>query len=368
MNQFGRALRLAIHGESHGPGIGIVMDGLPPGTPVDAAAIQRALDLRRPGGPLTSQRREEDRVALQSGVRDEGALRVATGAPVALWIANTDAKPVPPGEARLLRPGHADATQWLATHGHADLSGAGHASGRLTAPLVAAAALVEPILARRGITVGAHLHHVGDVQPPSVPFAAAEMARRAAASPVRTAHRDHESALAARIDAARRDLDSVGAVLEFAVDGCPAGLGEPFFDSVESVIAHLLFAIPAVKGVEFGRGFGAATMTGSQHNDPIVPLQPPRAGAFAYAKNDAGGVLGGRTTGQAVTGRVAVKPTSSIAREQATVDPATGAAARLAVTGRHDPCIGVRAVPVVQACVSLALADLILQASARGGA
>ncbi|MEA3191423.1 MAG: chorismate synthase [Thermoplasmata archaeon] len=325
MNTFGLALRVSLWGESHGPAVGALLDGLPAGLPVDAAAIAAAMAERRPGpdgGPV-SQRREPDAVAIESGVH---AGRT-TGHPVLLRIANADARPQDyafPGP----RPGHADFPESVRTG--VVQPGGGHQSGRLTAPLVAAGALVAPLLARHGVTVAARLQQVGEVC-------------------------DDLAAMRARVEAARRAGDSVGGIVAFVAEGLPVGLGEPHLAGLEPHLGHLLLAVPGVKGVEFGHGFAAAAMAGSAHNDPYEPA----AGGARPASNHAGGALGGRATGLPFTGRVAFKPASSIALPQRTVD-AAGQPAEIQVGGRHDPCIAVRGTPVVAACVRLAVADLLL--------
>jgi len=360
MNQWGRRLRLSLFGESHGAGVGVVVDGLPPGLEVDAAALQSALDARRPGrSTLVSSRDELDRVEFLSGIHRG----VVTGAPVALWIANRDVDSTPYADAgRTPRPGHADWVNLEWSRGHADLRGGGHSSGRLTAPIVAAAALVAPLLAAHGIRAAAHLHQVGELRGAEHAHSVVGMAEHAAQSSVYTAHADLEASFVERIETARRDGDSVGGAVEFAAAGVPLGLGDPFFDGVESHLAHLLFAMPAVKAVEFGAGTRAAAMQGSQHNDPYTI----EAGRVAVAKNDAGGVLGGRTSGAELRGCVTVKPASSIAQPQPSVDLVRMEQATLEISGRHDPCIAVRAVPVVKACVDLALADFVLLARQEG--
>ncbi|MEA3204004.1 MAG: chorismate synthase [Thermoplasmata archaeon] len=356
MNHFGRSFRLSLFGESHGPGVGVVVDGVPPGLALDVAHLQADLDRRRPGAsPLTSQRREPDVPQLLSGTF-EGR---TTGAPVCVWIPNQDAESRPYETTRHVpRPGHADWTEHVRSHGFNDPRGGGHASGRLTAPLVAAGAIARLVLGP-SVQVAAHLHQVHTLAGPLDAFGAEAMAAHAAQSPLFTAHADLELQFAAAIDAARRDRDSVGGAVEFVAEGLPVGLGEPFFDSIESVLAHLLFAVPAVKGVEFGAGFAAARLRGSEHNDAYTV----REGNVAPATNHAGGILGGRATGAPLRGRVAVKPASSLpGRPQQSVDLRTLEPAKLTLAGRHDPCIAVRAVPVVEACVRIALADLLLAA------
>lgn len=365
MNSFGRRLRIQILGESHGTGVGVLLDGVPPGLTVDPANIQAALDRRRPGtGPLVSARNEPDQAILQTGVHDGHT----TGAPLLVWIGNQDVRSRDYSEVlRKPRPGHADWVNRVWSHGHADLRGGGHSSGRLTAGLVAAGAILQPLLDASGITVGAHLHAAGTLEGPHSPDAptVAQMHEALATSPVHTAHADQESAMTQAIEAARNHKDSLGGIVAWRAEGVPVALGDPFFDSVESLLAHILFAVPAVKGVEFGEGFAAARMTGTQHNDPYEPAPD---GGLQPITNHAGGILGGRTNGAPLWGRVAIKPTSSIFQPQQTVDLETGEATTLELKGRHDPCIAIRAVPVVAACVQIVLADLLLQARQEGHA
>lgn len=360
MNQFGRNFRLALFGESHGEGVGVVVDGVPPGLALDVATLQRDLDLRRPGASsLTSQRAEPDVPQLLSGVHRGRT----TGAPVCVWIANRDARSRDyEAVERLPRPGHADWVNHAWSRGHADLRGGGHSSGRLTAPLVAAGTLAQLVLGP-GVRCAAHLHQVGALAGLRDAHAAADLLELVPRSPLFTGHADLELEFARIVEGARRSQDSVGGVVEFVADGVPVAWGDPFFDAVESTLAHLLFAVPAVKGVEFGAGFAAAAMAGSQHNDAYEV----RAGRVAPATNHAGGILGGRTTGESVRGRVAVKPASSLpGRPQQSVNLATLRPAELRLTGRHDPCIAIRAVPVVQACLRIALADFALLARQQG--
>lgn len=360
MNEFGRRFRVSLFGESHGAGVGALLDGVPAGLPVGLQAMERDLAARQPGQPLTSQRKEPDRPQILSGLLDGHA----TGAPLAIWIPNEDAQSKPYQEtAHLPRPGHADLANHAWSRGFADLRGGGHSSGRLTAPLVAAGAVAAGLLAHHGIQVAAHLHQAGAVVGPADAIPAARMLELAAASPVQTAHTALEPAFQAEIEAARRDRDSVGGVVAFCAEGLPASLGDPVMDSVESLLAHLLFAIPAVKGVSFGSGFAAAAMRGSRHNDPFHV----EAGRVIPRSNHAGGILGGRTTGAPLWGHVAVKPAASLpGRAQETVDLRTMENARLELSGRHDPCIALRAVGVVQAAVRIVLADLALLAQEQG--
>lgn len=360
MNTFGRRLRAHILGESHGMGVGVVLDGVPPGLPVDPDRVAARMGERRPGtGPLVSSRDEADEVHLSSGIFQDRT----TGAPVTLWILNQDTRSKDYAETRRKpRPGHSDlvARQW--SRGFYDHRGGGHYSGRMTAPLVAAAALLEPMLETHGIQAGAHLNQVHDRAGPRGEIDVAAMRRAVPKSPVQTAHADLEAGFFEAIEGARRGKDSVGGVVEWRVEGVPEVLGDPFFDPVESVLAHLFFAVPAVKAVSFGAGEASAAMLGSEHND-AYRMQDGRP---VPVTNHAGGVVGGRTTGAPLWGHVTIKPASSIFQEQDTVDLDAEEDATLTLKGRHDPCIAVRAVPVIRACAELALADLVLLARQEG--
>jgi chorismate synthase len=360
MNTWGRLLRASLFGESHGLGVGVLLDGVPPGLALDEAKLQADLDARRPGTSLlVSQRREPDVPRILSGALDGHT----TGAPVAVWIENQDAQSKPYRDlARTPRPGHADWVNQVWSGGNADLRGGGHSSGRLTAGLVVAGTVARSILDPLGVKVAAHLHQVGESAGPAGTRTAAAMLRAVPRSPVHTAHKALEGDFAKAIERARKAGDSVGGVVEFRAEGLPVGLGDPIMDSLESSLAHLLFAVPAVKGVSFGAGFAAAAMRGSRHNDPFTF----RKGRVTQATNHAGGILGGRSTGAPLWGHVAVKPASSIFVPQRTVDLRSRKAATLRLTGRHDPCIAVRAVPVVRACVALALADTVLLGRSQG--
>lgn len=365
MNTFGRRLRVSLFGESHGVGVGVLLDGVPAGVAVSLPRVQRALDARRPGASsLVSARREADRVEALSGVHRGRA----TGAPLALWIGNGDVDSTTYRDvANAPRPGHADWVNHAWSRGHADLRGGGHSSGRLTAGLVAAGAVARGLLEPLGIVTAAHVVQVGRVCGPADGLDAATMARRAARSPVKTAHAQLQTAMVAELEEARAAGDSVGGAVAFAADGVPLGLGDPWMDPLESTLAHLLFAVPAVKGVGFGHGAAAGAMRGSQHNDAYV-----RAGKGSAARdlrpatNHAGGILGGRSTGERLWGQVAFKPAASIARAQRTADLRVPGQRDLRVGGRHDPCVAIRAVPVVAACVDLALADAVLLGREQG--
>ena len=362
VNTFGRLFRFHIFGESHGQGVGIVVDGVPPGTPVDMDRIQVDLDRRRPGqNRFASKRNEPDRLEILSGVHNERA----TGAPLTFWITNTDAKSKHYEKIRAVpRPGHADWTGFVRYEGHNDPRGGGHFSGRLTAALVAAGALGKIILERWGITVGAHLQQVADVVGPVNAFSVAEMRKSASTNPMKTAHLALVQSMEEAVDDARKARDSLGGVIEFAAEGMPVGVGEPWVDSMESHLSRLLFAIPAVKGVSFGAGCDSVTMRGSEHNDPYGHGDD---GSVQPLTNHAGGILGGLSTGAPVWGHVAVKPTSSVFLPQQSVNLETGEEEVLSIEGRHDPIIAIRAVPVVECAMAFGLTDLLLRWRAYKG-
>ena len=362
---FGSALRVTVFGQSHSQAVGCVVEGLPSGHVVDMEALRRFMARRAPGqGPWTTPRKEADLPRIVSGLNPKGA---TCGAPLAVVIENTNTRSRDYDNLMAVpRPGHADYTAWAKWHGNQDVPGGGHFSGRLTAPLCAAGGIALQVLAKRGVRVGAHLLSVADVR--DEPLCALD---NAPASQVRlqgqldaladgrtfpTIDAEAGKAMLAAIDDARRELDSVGGVVECVATGMPAGVGSPMFDGIENLVARAAFGVPAVKGVEFGRGFEAARLRGSEDNDPYRMVD----GAVTPATNNAGGALGGITTGAPVLFRMALKPTSSISRPQESVDLASGSDATLEVHGRHDPCVATRAVPVAEAICALALLDALL--------
>lgn len=359
---WGNNLQLTIFGESHGPAIGVVVDGLPIGLSVDEEAVARDMARRAPGqDPTATARREADRVRIVSGLYRGHT----TGAPLCGLIENTNVRS---GDyeamQRLMRPGHADYAGYVKYRGMNDPRGGGHFSGRLTAPLVFAGALCRQALAARGIEVGAHIASIAGVEDAPMDPVGVDAQTLRALRDARLALLDpaREAAMRARVEEARLAGDSVGGSIEVAAVGVPAGLGAPFFDSLESTLAHLLFSIPAVKGVAFGDGFGLCAMRGSGANDAMRVQD----GRVTCETNHNGGVTGGITNGMPVVCRVAVKPTPSIARPQRTVDVSCMADAQMEIRGRHDPCIVPRAVPVVESAMLLALMDLLLEEETRG--
>ncbi len=349
-NTFGQSVAVTLFGESHGPAIGAVVDGLAPGIPVDEDFIRAQLALRRPQGETSTARREPDPFQIVSGVF-EGR---TCGTPLTILIPNAQAHSRD-YQKELPRPGHADLTAQMKYHGYQDWRGGGHFSGRITAALVAAGAIAIQALERKGITLRSHVRACGGVE--DRPFAQDPRADFEALKndPFPVLDQDAKAKMHTLILAAKAHRDSIGGILETAVRGLPAGVGEPWFDTVESVLAHTLFAVPAVKGVEFGSGFALAGMRGSQANDPIRAEQ----GRFVTETNHNGGVNGGISNGMPLVFRCAVKPTPSIFQPQKTVELSTGQAAVLTLEGRHDPCVVHRAAVVVDSVTALALCDLL---------
>ncbi|HEX2022657.1 MAG TPA: chorismate synthase [Candidatus Thermoplasmatota archaeon] len=345
---------MTIVGESHGELVGVVVDGAPPGVPFGPEDVQPALDRRRPGQSLLStQRQEADRVSIRSGTLDGRT----TGAPVLMTIPNEDARSQDYAQMRdTPRPGHSDYPARVRFSGMNDPRGSGMFSGRLTAAWTMAGALAQKVLAAHGVQVAAHAVRVGSVATAAAPDVAAIRAR-VDATPVRCADLDAAPRMIEEVERARKAGDSVGGVVACVAEGLPAGLGDPLMDPVEGLLAHALYTVPAVKGVEFGDGFALAGMRGSEARDPYV-LQD---GAVRTSANHNGGALGGMTTGMPLRLQVAFKPTSSIPLAQDTVDLRRGEPATLRVTGRHDPCIVPRAVPVVESVVACVLLDLLLE-------
>lgn len=353
---WGNSIKLSIFGESHGPAIGAVLEGVPAGLFLSEEEIERDMARRAPGYRLgATARKESDCPKMLGGYYEEHT----TGSPLMALIQNSDAHSKDYAALKdKPRPGHADYTARLRYGNYADLRGGGHFSGRLTAPLVWAGAVARQFLANQGVTVGAHLLQIGSARDESFSALTVDEAllRHLYDSPFPVLDATKKEAMEGEIRQAASQLDSVGGVVECAAIGLMPGIGEPGFDGIEPRIASLLYAIPAVKGVEFGGGFALAGMRGSQANDPLVL----REGELGFSTNWAGGALGGITTGAPLIVKVAFKPTPSIAQKQKTVDLARMEETEIAITGRHDACIAVRGVPVVEAAVLVALMDLYL--------
>ena len=327
-SSYGENFRISIFGESHAAAIGVTMEGLPAGSPIDSGMLQAFLERRAPGrDAFSTSRREADAPEFLCGVKNG----VATGAPIAAIIRNSDTRSNDYANlANVPRPGHADYPAEVKFGGCQDRAGGGHFSGRLTAPLCIAGGIALQQLERLGVSVSARAVRIGGETEPE--------------------------RMEAAIAAARDEGDSVGGVVEAEICGLPAGVGDPMFGGLENRIAQIVFGIPAVKGIEFGEGFAVADLKGSENNDPYGVVD----GKVVPLTNHAGGILGGISTGAPVVFRVAFKPTPSIAKEQDSVDLGKMESAKLVVKGRHDPCVVLRAIPCVEAAAAIAVFDAIL--------
>ncbi|SDV51055.1 chorismate synthase [Chitinasiproducens palmae] len=349
-NTLGTVFAVTTFGESHGPAIGCVIDGCPPGLPLETADIQRELDRRRPGTSRhVTQRQEADQVEILSGWF-EGR---TTGTPIALLIRNTDQRSKDYGNiAQSFRPAHADYTYWH-KYGVRDYRGGGRSSARLTAPLVAAGAVAKLWLRQQhGIEVRGYMAALGDIDIPFDDWA------HVADNPFFAPNAALVPQLEAAMDALRRDGDSIGARINVVASGVPVGWGEPVFDRLDADLAHALMGINAVKGVEIGAGFDSIRQRGSEHGDELTP--------DGFASNRAGGVLGGISSGQDIVASLAIKPTSSIRTPRRSID-VDGKPSTVETFGRHDPCVGIRATPIAEAMVALVLIDHALRHRAQCG-
>lgn len=354
-SKFGETLSVSIFGESHGKAIGVELDGIPSGETVDPDKLQAFLDRRKPGqSAMTTRRKESDQPVFLSGIQDN----VTTGFPICAVIKNSDQHSGDYSNLRTNpRPSHADYTAYLKYGEARDMRGGGHFSGRLTAPLCIAGGICLQMLERRGIYVGTHLLQVHNVKEEPFPlYPTKELFEKTASRNPAVLDPEAGKKMEAAIVEAAKNQDSVGGIIECAIIGVPGGVGSPMFDGIENRLAKVLFGIPAVKGVEFGSGFEAASRYGSENNDPFVL----KDGRIATATNHEGGINGGITNGMPIVFRVAVKPTASISQEQNTVNLDTMQETELVIKGRHDPCIAVRAVPVVEAAAAVELTDILL--------
>jgi chorismate synthase len=358
MSTFGTAIPVSFFGESHGPAIGLTIHQLPAGIPIDLARIDAELTKRRPKNNLSTARQEQDRLQWISGIKDG----VTTGAPVTILIENADtrSKDYKPEE---LRPSHADYAANVKYQGFHDYRGGGHFSGRLTAIVTLLGAISQSILEAKGIYTVSHLRSIANIQDDSlvdhVLTPSQIVALQQLDFPVVNA--GVQAPMEAAILKAKADGDSVGGVVETAVYNLPVGIGEPFFDSMESILSHLIFSIPAVKGVSFGRGFDITTMRGSVANDPFTVVDQQ----IRTTSNNSGGIQGGLTNGMPLVLQVAIKPTSSISLPQQSVNKTTKEAISMQVEGRHDPAIVHRAVHVVNAMTAYGVLEMICQSEGR---
>lgn len=350
-NTYGNSLTVTLFGESHGEAIGAVIDGIAPGVRVDTDYINKKLAERRPKGKISTARVEKDNYTIASGVFNG----YTTGTPIAIIIPNENKKSADYSNLQnIVRPGHADYTAECKYHGFQDYRGGGHFSGRITAALVAAGALVSAALLDKGIKVGTHISALHGVKDRGFDNIEADIDALSKAS-FPTLSDECGDKMKEVIEDAAKDGDSVGGILESAVIGVPSGVGEPWFDSMEGVISHILFSIGGIKGVEFGEGFGFSDLYGSEANDSFVI----KDGKISTKTNKNGGINGGITNGMPIIVRCAVKPTPSIHKTQSTVNISTLTEEELIIEGRHDPAIIHRAKSVVDAALAIAVADML---------
>ncbi len=349
-NTFGNSLTVTLFGESHGEAIGAVIDGIAPGIGIDEDFIAERLDLRKPYGKISTARHEDDKVKFLSGIYNGHT----TGTPIALIIPNSNTSSKDYTELLYKpRPSHADLSAQYKYHGFQDFRGGGHFSGRITAALVAAGALIEQALIKKNIKIGSHISYLCGIRDRDIMNECDIDLLNKKKFP--TLSEDAEEKMQKKIEAAASDGDSVGGILEGVIYGMPRGVGEPWFDSMESAISHILFSIPAIKGVEFGLGFGFADVMGSEANDAFIL----DCGSVKTSTNNNGGINGGITNGMPIVVRCAVKPTPSIYKEQGTVDLRDMQNTTLTIKGRHDPAIIHRARAVVNAALAIAVADML---------
>ncbi|CAJ35935.1 chorismate synthase [Methanocella arvoryzae] len=350
-NTFGNAFRITTFGESHGPGLGVVIDGCPAGLPLTEADVQAELDKRKPGqSEVTTQRKEADMVEILSGVF-EG---LTTGTPIAMLVRNADARSAAYENIRnIARPGHAD-FGYMEKYGMRDYRGGGRSSGRETLSRVAGGAVAKKLLSLYGVEVHAHTVAIGNVR--AKPATIEEIKANVWKNPVRCADLSAADAMLREVSAAREASDSVGGIVEIVATGVPAGVGTPAFDKLDACLAYALMGIGGVKAVEIGAGIASAGMRGSEMNDEFCTED----GKVRTKTNRCGGILGGISTGMPIVCRAAIKPTPSISRPQRTVNLETGAETIIEITGRHDPSIVPRAVPVAEAMVALVIVDQMI--------
>lgn len=352
---YGKKIKISVFGESHGNGIGVVIDGLPSGIKIDMNKVLLQMARRAPGKDKTATPRlEKDFPNVLSGMLND----TLTGAPLCAVIENTNTRSQDYGNLLSCpRPGHSDYAAFVRYNAANDIRGGGHFSGRLTAPLVFAGSICRQILEQKGIKIAAHISSIGSVNddafnPVEIDD---ELINRLNSTTFSVINESIEEKMRAEVEAARINLDSVGGTIECAVTGVESGFGDPMFDGVEGVIAKAIFGVPAVKGIEFGKGFELAKMHGSQSNDPFRF----KNGKVITETNNMGGILGGITNGMPIVFKAAIKPTPSISQKQKTVDLQKKENAELEVHGRHDPCIVVRAVPVIEAVTAIAMMNII---------
>ena len=352
---YGEKIKISVFGESHGNGIGVVIDGLPAGVKIDMDKVLVQMGRRAPGKDKTATpRKESDLPKVLSGMLGD----TLTGAPLCAVIENTNTRSGDYGNLLTCpRPGHSDYTAFVKYNASNDIRGGGHFSGRITAPIVFAGAICRQLLENKGIKIAAHINSIGSVNderfnPVDIDDILIEKLNNSSFALI---DESAEEKMREEVEQARLSLDSIGGTIECAVTGIEAGFGEPMFDGVEGVIAKAIFGIPAIKGIEFGKGFELAQMRGSQSNDPFEYVN----GKVVTTTNNCGGILGGITNGMPILFTAAVKPTPSISQMQKTVDLQKKENTKLEIHGRHDPCIVPRAVPVVEAVTAIAIINLM---------
>ena len=351
---WGDKIKITIFGESHSEAIGVVIDNLPSGIKLDFDEIKREMARRAPnGGEFSTPRKESDEVEIVSGYFDGKT----TGTPLCGIIRNTNTKSKDYSILKdVFRPGHSDYGYYLKSGGNNDYRGGGHSSGRLTAPLVFCGAICKQLLREKGISIGSHIQSIADVKDNAFPVKIdGSQLENLSKEVFPLLDKSKFENMRKIIADAREQGDSVGGVIECAVSGLQGGVGEPFFDSIESRLASLLFSVPAVKGVQFGKGYELTTMKGSEANDPFEFAD----GKVVTKTNNNGGILGGISTGMPIVFNVAIKPTASIFKEQDSINIKTKENTRLTIQGRHDSCIVVRAVPVIEAVTAIAIYDFL---------
>ena len=350
-NTFGQSITVTLFGESHGAEIGAVIDGIAPGIKIDFEYIDKKLSLRRPSGRISTARCEKDEYRILSGVFNG----YTTGTPIAVTIPNGDTRSCDyKAFTETPRPSHADYAAECKYHGFQDFRGGGHFSGRITAPIVLVGAILESALLKKGIRIATHISYLGGIH--DLPIESEEDMERLGEIPFPTVSDEAAKKMVEKIEEVRGRGDSIGGILESVIVGLPSGIGEPYFDSIESTLSHALFSIPGIKGVEFGAGFGFANMTGSEANDPFTV----KDGKVITKTNNNGGINGGISNGMPIVFRCAVKPTPSISMEQTTVNLSKMTEEKISIGGRHDPAIIHRARAVVDATAAIAVADMLV--------
>ena len=350
---FGRNLKISLFGESHGKGIGVIIDGFPAGVSVKMDHITREMNRRKPGGSLATTRKEADEVEILSGIFNG----YTTGAPIGAIIRNTDLSSSDYTQYYdIPRPSHSDYPASVKYRNHHDIRGGGHFSARITAPLVFAGALCQEYLAEKGISVAAHLYAIKDILDDGLSAMAEEGYAFLKDKSFPVINDAAGEAMQAVICTAKERGDSVGGMIECGIYGFPPGVGDPFFDSLESTISHMIFSVPAVKGIEFGDGFRMVNAFGSENNDCYIQNN----GKISTATNHAGGICGGISTGMPIVFRAVLKPTASIYLPQHTINVKTMQDTTLQIQGRHDPCVAVRGVPVIEAAAAIAATEALL--------